>query len=1153
MPETLEQLVAFLAAGAAPGARERLVSRGLARGMIWRGGELPTGSPRFGPALTAELLDHGYSLLGKAIALRDLEGSSSRVRDSLVVAAESIESAARNGKRDEVRDSHLVIAAAAFHLARYSARSFCLVPETALAGNLSTGERLLIGLMRRDLRYVRELSTRWLRSPEHQDSGVALRLADPTSEFGIEDAEIVAITRQFVKAMASLLGALESGAVTAIEAAREGYSLAAEVAVTRRYVSLWWVTTLARHLADDLWSNSLHNVLPRTIEGPDADRWNALRNHFIAVLHSRPQANVELWPSQLDAARRAIDATDDLVVALPTSAGKTRIAELCILRALAQNRRVVYVTPLRALSAQLERILSRTFIPLGASVTALYGASGIAQADVATMKDGKIVVATPEKLDFALRVEPGVLDDVGLVVLDEGHMIGFGQREFRYEVLVQRLLRRTDAEARRIVCLSAVFSAGEAFQDFTAWIRSDSEGAAIQSTWRPTRERVGTITWRDGGGRLQLAVDAERPFVPRFVPAEAPLGRRRNAFPNNDPELIVATTKAFIADKHRVLVYCPQRRSVESLAEEFLKLNRQGHVPNLLPPGSNIDRALMTGEEWLGPNHVALRALRIGVGVHHALLPRPFLAEIEDLLDRKMLPVVVASPTVAQGLDLSCSVLVFRSIYRYRDQLIDPGEFANVRGRAGRAFVDLDGITVYPIYEAGASRQRRLASFNQLLAQAEQRDLESGLVTLIDTLATFIARSFHIDRNALLELVTNQAVNWGQFAGEQVGAAPAGADEEEQEELPPEVVVRMLLREVDTVILSTIEDPTIGLDMVAGALDEALQSSFWARRLSRRDAPARTLLPGLLHSRAIWIWGVTDDNRRRGYYAAGVGVATGQYLDENVAQLIALLLASEVALTTGAIAESAAPLSKAAEILSRVAPFKFDYRPGNWRDVLTAWISGQSVAGLVEEEAGVGFVQADIVYRLVWAVEAARVHGLARETAGASDLTGLLPLVLTYGLPSPGTILLARAGLASRQMIMRLVTQFHDVFQNQEEPRALIRALDERIEDAFWGNDVWIRLWREFADRWLDPQGGAWDDSNAEAQVLWAPSVAVPAVGEPIRLVHDSREGITYVCTDELETLGQLVLPLSIAGRGSVSGTVTGPDRVILHLFAPRA
>ena len=95
-------------------------------------------------------------------------------------------------------------------------------------------------------------------------------------------------------------------------------------------------------------------------------------------------------------------------MALPTSAGKTRIAELCILRTLAQGRRVVYVTPLRALSAQLERTLAQTFAPLGASVTALYGASGIAQADIATIQNGTIVVATPEKLDFALRVEPSV-------------------------------------------------------------------------------------------------------------------------------------------------------------------------------------------------------------------------------------------------------------------------------------------------------------------------------------------------------------------------------------------------------------------------------------------------------------------------------------------------------------------------------------------------------------------------------------------------------------------------------------------------------------------------------------------------------------------------------------------------------------------------
>ena len=49
--------------------------------------------------------------------------------------------------------------------------------------------------------------------------------------------------------------------------------------------------------------------------------------------------------------------TNDLVVALPTSAGKTRIAELCILACLARGHRTVYVTPLRALSAQIEQVL----------------------------------------------------------------------------------------------------------------------------------------------------------------------------------------------------------------------------------------------------------------------------------------------------------------------------------------------------------------------------------------------------------------------------------------------------------------------------------------------------------------------------------------------------------------------------------------------------------------------------------------------------------------------------------------------------------------------------------------------------------------------------------------------------------------------------
>ncbi|KAK0349137.1 hypothetical protein LTR94_034371, partial [Friedmanniomyces endolithicus] len=75
---------------------------------------------------------------------------------------------------------------------------------------------------------------------------------------------------------------------------------------------------------------SHHNVggLPETL---NLKLLEPLRELFIALLQRRPKAEIDLWPSQTEAAARAADQSDDLVVSLPTSAGKTRIAELCIL------------------------------------------------------------------------------------------------------------------------------------------------------------------------------------------------------------------------------------------------------------------------------------------------------------------------------------------------------------------------------------------------------------------------------------------------------------------------------------------------------------------------------------------------------------------------------------------------------------------------------------------------------------------------------------------------------------------------------------------------------------------------------------------------------------------------------------------------------
>jgi len=97
----------------------------------------------------------------------------------------------------------------------------------------------------------------------------------------------------------------------------------------------------------------------------------------------------------------------------------------------------MFVTPLRALSAQTETTLQSTLGRLGKTISALYGSIGMSAYDDDAIRARDIVVATPEKLDFALRNDPSLLDDVGLLVFDEGHMIGLNEREVRYEVQIK--------------------------------------------------------------------------------------------------------------------------------------------------------------------------------------------------------------------------------------------------------------------------------------------------------------------------------------------------------------------------------------------------------------------------------------------------------------------------------------------------------------------------------------------------------------------------------------------------------------------------------------------------------------------------------------------------------------------------------------------
>ncbi|HEE5164923.1 TPA: DEAD/DEAH box helicase, partial [Klebsiella pneumoniae] len=348
---------------------------------------------------------------------------------------------------------HFVMAAASYHLAHLSARAYSLLAMVGQDDNFSPIERALTQLIRRDLRTLRDNALGFRLRGDGSDVKITeilqARLNLPQDGNGDSESEEdilfdgldLALTDAYMSAISLYLLAVERGESRLLSRAIEKLRISLSICAQFNMLPQWWLNFITIHLLSDLWSDTFHERLPLVPVGGDAAEWPALRELFIALLQRRPRAEIDLWPSQREAAGRSVNDNDDLVVSLPTSAGKTRIAELCILRCLAGGKRVVFITPLRALSAQTEATLSRTFGPLGKTISMLYGSIGVSGMDEDAIRQRDIVVATPEKLDFALRNDPSIINDVGLFIFDEGHMIGADEREVRYEVQIQRLLR----------------------------------------------------------------------------------------------------------------------------------------------------------------------------------------------------------------------------------------------------------------------------------------------------------------------------------------------------------------------------------------------------------------------------------------------------------------------------------------------------------------------------------------------------------------------------------------------------------------------------------------------------------------------------------------------------------------------------------------
>ncbi len=367
-----------------------------------------------------------------------------------------------------------------------------------------------------------------------------------------------------------------------------------------------------------------------------------------------------LYPPQA-AALAPVLGGESLLLACPTASGKSLVAYLALVRAARAGRTGLYLVPLRALAQEKAEELAR-FEPLGLKVGLSIGDFDVSAEQLEKLD---VLVATSEKADGLLRRGSPWLDRLGVVVADEVHLMRDPDRGPTLEVSLTRL-RRSYPDLQ-VVALSATVGNSE---EVAAWLRARH----IASDFRPVPLKMGVyhdghITFTDLSTR---EIDGATDAVPRLV-------------------------SSILAEGGQALVFVNTRKASEQVAQSL---------------GATV-RAKMTAEERARARAVlaelteasdeeteGVRRLTTmvpsGVAYHNASLTNPERRLIERSFRDRVLKVIVATPTLAAGINLPARRVIVRDTTRYDDHLgmqapIPATDVHQMLGRAGRPRFDRYG------------------------------------------------------------------------------------------------------------------------------------------------------------------------------------------------------------------------------------------------------------------------------------------------------------------------------------------------------------------------------------------------------------------------------------------------------------------------------
>ena len=660
-----------------------------------------------------------------------------------------------------------LLAAACYQLAGYPARALGLLREE---GHQDTESRILIALLQADfVGLLQQISGYWSQIiPETQDDS----LSDNQSIHSIQTM----IVRETVSALGLLCAVMRWGNDPRIQKALNKLTAVSKVVLHGRNPYAWILSKLCAEVAATYIENSMRQHLDILLQNMSSDG----RTVFERYLRYGFQSGRSLaWPSQIRGIQ-ALSGQASFALCTPTGSGKTTVAELAILQSLfptnadpesfsAQAPLVIYLVPSRALATEVEAKLSRVlrqssppYQPV--TVTGLYGGTDWGPTDAWLTADEKtVLICTYEKAEALMKfLGSFFLPRTALIVVDEAHTVQFsGTREslqksenraLRLESLGARLFSYLQQDRCRIVALSAV--AAEAEGALARWISHREDATPIKTFYKSTRQLIGRLECLPGR-RFEIRYDlldnaplqfpgvenADSPYVPNPFPVHPPSRKfeGKNFTTAVRPYVLWAAMHLAAPDdrgqQRAVLISVSQR--ISDYAKDFLELLdvtwiNTSQVPQFFQvPSDERKRAiwqkcLQSCEDYYTTTSREYKLLTKGIVVHHGKMPGLMARLLIEVIEEKIVYLVVATSTLSEGVNLPFETVLIPSLQRWNDN-ISPGEFKNLVGRAGRPGFGTEGrsLVLVPDQPDQSQRSQNLKNYNKKI---EIRNLYNSLV-----------------------------------------------------------------------------------------------------------------------------------------------------------------------------------------------------------------------------------------------------------------------------------------------------------------------------------------------------------------------------------------------------------------------------------------